>query len=371
MSQPTPSLREDDADHDLRAMLREMADRLFEQQYTRQVQASAQEGQWPQALWHSVTQAGLTSAAVPQALGGAGASLADAALIMRACGHHALALPLVETLIGNWLLAQAGCQADTGVLALGPVLPAKPVQLVRESARWTLSARIACVPWAMDAQHFVTVAQLPDGAQAVILAPLEAAQVDTAPNIAGEPRCQIEFDQLDLTGRMFELPAGLDHAAALFRLGALARCQQMVGAMEWILEHSLVYARERVQFGKPIGGFQAIGHMAAVMATQVSAAQVAADAGMMAFGSEAADLSAGYAKARVGEAAGEVAALAHQLHGAMGYSHEYPLHWRTRRLWAWRDEFGGELHWNTQAGKLLAKRGGAALWSGMTLSFEL
>ena len=371
MSKDITSPIEEETDLAMLAMLREMTDRLFENQYTRQVQAGAQEGQWPEALWQSIMQAGLTSAAVPQSLGGAGASITETSLIMRACGRHALALPLVETLIGNWLLAQAGCQPDLGVLALGSVLSAKPVQLVREGARWILSDCIECVPWAMNAQHFVCVAHLAEGVQAVILAPMDAAKVDTACNIAGEPRCQIKFDQLDVSGGIFKLPAGVDHAAALFRLGALARCQQMVGAMEWIFEHSLVYASERVQFGKPIGSFQAIGHMAAVMATQVSAAQVAADAGMMAFGSEHADLSAGYAKARVGEAAGELAALSHQLHGAMGYSHEYPLHWRSRRLWAWRDEFGSELHWNTQAGNLLAERGGTALWSCMKLSFEL
>jgi acyl-CoA dehydrogenase len=49
----------------------------------------------------------------------------------------------------------------------------------------------------------------------------------------------------------------------------------------------------------------------------------------------------------------------------MGYSHEYPLHWRSRRLWAWRDEFGSERFWNLRAGKMLAKRGAANFWSDL------
>ncbi len=46
----------------------------------------------------------------------------------------------------------------------------------------------------------------------------------------------------------------------------------------------------------------------------------------------------------------------------MGYSHEYPLHFLTRRLWAWRDEFGSERFWNQRAGMRLASRGGQGLW---------
>ena len=64
----------------------------------------------------------------------------------------------------------------------------------------------------------------------------------------------------------------------------------------------------------------------------------------------------------MGEAAGKVAETCHQVHGAMGFTYEHSLHHATRRLWAWREEFGNETHWATQLGHMVAARGADALW---------
>ena len=72
------------------------------------------------------------------------------------------------------------------------------------------------------------------------------------------------------------------------------------------------------------------------------------------------------AKLRVGEAAGTGAAIAHQVHGAMGFTYEHSLHHATRRLWAWREEFGNETHWATQLGHMVAERGADELWPFIT-----
>ena len=68
------------------------------------------------------------------------------------------------------------------------------------------------------------------------------------------------------------------------------------------------------------------------------------------------------AKARVGEAAGVAAEIAHQVHGAMGFTHEHSLHHFTRRLWAWRDEYGRETHWQEQLGRRVAGGGADSVW---------
>jgi acyl-CoA dehydrogenase len=68
------------------------------------------------------------------------------------------------------------------------------------------------------------------------------------------------------------------------------------------------------------------------------------------------------AKIRVGEAAGEGAAIAHQVLGAIGFTREHVLHRYTRRLWAWRDDFGSESQWAVKLGQLVAARGADALW---------
>ena len=72
------------------------------------------------------------------------------------------------------------------------------------------------------------------------------------------------------------------------------------------------------------------------------------------------------AKVRVGEAAGAGAAIAHQVHGAMGFTYEHTLHHSTRRLWAWREEFGNETLWAERLGGMVAARGADELWPFVT-----
>ena len=112
--------RLDNAGDGVRDMLREMANRLFEKECTREVRSRAEDGTWPDGLWRMTLETGLPFAAVPEELGGAGAALEDAAVVMRAAGRHAVPIPLVETLLGNWLLSQAACRPADGPLAIVP-----------------------------------------------------------------------------------------------------------------------------------------------------------------------------------------------------------------------------------------------------------
>ena len=72
------------------------------------------------------------------------------------------------------------------------------------------------------------------------------------------------------------------------------------------------------------------------------------------------------AKARVGEAAGVVAEIAHQIHGAFGFTYEHSLHHFTRRLWAWRDECGRESEWHERLGRSVAYGGADNVWDFIT-----
>jgi acyl-CoA dehydrogenase len=74
------------------------------------------------------------------------------------------------------------------------------------------------------------------------------------------------------------------------------------------------------------------------------------------------------AKARAGEAAGKGSAIAHQAFGAMGFTREHQLQYATRRLWAWRDEFGGEAYWQAELGRAMAAKGAGGLWATLTES---
>ena len=72
------------------------------------------------------------------------------------------------------------------------------------------------------------------------------------------------------------------------------------------------------------------------------------------------------AKARCGEAASVSAGIAHQAHGAIGFTYEHSLHFFTKRLWSWRDEFGNETEWNQFVGRHMAAAGADQLWAEIT-----
>lgn len=354
--------------NDLRRMLRDTTRRMLGERCTSDVRERAECGEWPEKLWQTIEDAGLTLAAVPESLGGAGATLPDAMVIMRSAGEHAVPLPLVETILGNWLLAQAGAPAAEGPLTIAPVAAGEPIFLSRGQRGWTLRGKAAYIPWAVAAKNLIAVANLDDGQQAVVSIPTRDCEIRVALNVAGEPRDEVFFNSASiLSQNVSTLSDGRNLGEALFHVGALARCHQIAGAMDWVFERCRAYAGERAQFGGPIGRFQAVQHMIATMAGQVSAASMAVDSATAVLGGAAADDAIGHAKSRVAEAAGEVAALAHQVHGAMGYSYEYPLHFRTRRMWAWREEFGSARFWQIRAGRRIASRGGEALWRDLTI----
>jgi len=195
--------------------------------------------------------------------------------------------------------------------------------------------------------------------------PLEIAILDVAQcqvtehaNIAGEARDEVRF--LGVPGSCGTSPA--ISVNGVFELMALSRAAMMSGALERVLDLSLTYAKERKQFGKPIGGFQAVQHSLALLAGQVAAAVRATDAAIAALGTPRFAVQVAVAKSRVGEAAGIASEIAHQVHGAMGFTHEHQLHHFTRRLLAWRDEYGRESHWQQRIGRQVAAVGADSLW---------
>ena len=126
---------------------------------------------------------------------------------------------------------------------------------------------------------------------------------------------------------------------------------QMAGAMQRVLEMTLQFANDRQQFGRPLGKFQAIQHQLAVMAEQALAARIAAKIGCSAASDVPGRMNAAIAKARTSEAAAEVTALAHSIHGAIGFTAEHDLQLFTRRLHAWRLQAGSESYWQTVLGQ--------------------
>jgi acyl-CoA dehydrogenase len=347
-------------------LLRETATRLF-QEHCEPARLRAAEKAWPQAAWDAVEEAGLHRALVPEDAGGYGVPVTDALSLLRVAGEHALPLPLAETLLASWLLAGAGLPIPDGPLTVAPVATGEALSLTRAGAGWRLSGTATRVPWGRDAAA-VAVMALHDGVPHIAL--LQAGSWAVAPgeNLAREPR-----DTLTIDAAVSDVaPAASGIGPAQLRaVGAAMRSLQMAGALAHITAISVQYALDRVQFGRPIGKFQAVQQNLAVLAGQTAAASAAADLAAEAVAAHAEPggvrlLPIAAAKARTGEAAGQGAAIAHQVHGAIGFTYEHSLHFFTKRLWSWRDEFGNEAEWNLYVGRHMAKAGADRLWAEIT-----
>ncbi len=159
-------------------------------------------------------------------------------------------------------------------------------------------------------------------------------------------------------------PAG--PAARLPEMAATARANQMAGALERMLDMSVQYALERKAFERTISRFQAVQHLLARLgeecAAAVAAANSAADTLAQGEAGTALLLEVAAAKVRCGEAAEAGSAIAHQVHGAIGFTSEHPLHRLTLNALAWREDYGTEAHWALALGREVSAGGADALW---------
>ena len=147
---------------------------------------------------------------------------------------------------------------------------------------------------------------------------------------------------------------------------ALALVALIGGALERCLELSIEHANTRVQFGKPLGKQQAVQQNLAILAEETAAVAVAAQAAAAARDGGDAAFEIACAKLRANQAAGRGAAIAHQVHGAIGFTQEYPLHRFTRALTYWRSAAGTDAYWANRLGGLASRNGGTGLWIELT-----
>ena len=343
---------------EIAGLLADSAERLFGQRLTKAVRDEADQGGLTGGLWDACAELGLDLAALTEARGGAGLTDADLCAMARLAGRHALPVPLVETWLAERALATAGREPlpEGTAATISPVLLSDAPELLRDGGTWRLSGTLRRVPHGRHARVLVVIAQTAEGWRTVRMDAPDPAALDR--NYAGEPRDSFRLDGVSVTA----IGEGGSRDDLHFD-GALFRAAQMAGAMERVLDMTVAYAKERAQFGRTISKFQAVQQQIARLAGEAAAASAASHAAGDARSLGPARVETACAKLRAGEAAGEVAAIAHQVHGAVGFTHEYHLHFLTRRLWSWRDEFGSEAEWSDWVGAIAGKVGGEGLWA--------
>ena len=337
-------------------LIAESINRILSQSVDRAVLDTFESGLWPADLWERVQQNGFHE--VLDNDGEAALDWQEAQPVLFALGYHRVPLPLGETLLANWLCARVGL-----AVADGPATVVDGTNLeITSGAGGALrvSGSIARVPWARFCDRLVVAGAFNEQPLiAIVDKDPNHLRIDPAQDIAAEPRDTVEFLNCPLRVHAAS-PKDQHNPVRLY--GALIRATTMAGVANSVLDQSVQYVNDRVQFGRPLAKFQAVQQMLAELATEVAAATMASTSACAAAGSANAFLDIAVAKVRAGQMAIRVPRIAHQVHGAMGFTHEHSLHFGTRRLWSWREEFGNDVAWAREIGLAAIAAGGQGLW---------
>lgn len=327
-------------------MLAEMITRLFGRSLDDAAQAQARDGQWLPALWTEIEEMGLPLALLTEEQGGFGLSFAEAGEALRLLGSHAVPLPVAETMAANQLLANAGLPLAEGAAGLARADNANVVdgRLTGTATRVAWGEHLDCLALAVGDKLY----RVPRSGWTL-------AEAGTSLNFHPRPSLAIDW-QIDTEAALPYCPLAA---------GATVRAFQIAGALEAALAMTLDHTATRVQFGKPLQKNQVVQHELAKLAGELACATAAADlAGEALARHDLLGVAAGTLRAR--EAATAGASIATQMHGAIGFTREHRLHLYTTALWAWRDEFGGQVSWAKLLGSAALAGGGTGYWPMVT-----
>ena len=320
---------------------------------------------WRNQLWSALEEAGLTLAWISDTYGGSGATIADGFSILEVSGKFAAPIPLGETLLAGWLLSKGGIDSPKGMMTVAPTRPRDRIKFNPDN---TLTGQVFGIPFASISENIAVIAHGSDGLYVALVASKDCIVTHNS-GLSGDGRDTITLKHTP-TLASNKLPDDFS-PQALSLMGATVRAIQISGALQSILTLATDYAQERVAFEKTISKFQAVQHNLAKLASETAVAIAAAGSAADTLNdievfNESVFFETASAKIRVGEAVGEGAAIAHQVHGAIGFTEEHILHRFTQRLWDWRDDFGSESEWAVQLGEMVAKKGADGLWPLLT-----
>ena len=334
------------------------------------------------ALWQGLAELGLLAILVPEEHGGLGLGFVDLALVLEECGRALVPGPLVETILVTDALTRFGTPGQQAALlpgvAEGRVRLSPAVTEARggcdpqwietaatgTASGWSLSGRKILVPYAGIADRLLVSARFgPTGEPGLALVDPNGPGVTCRPHVMLDLPSradEVVFDQVSVAAA--DVLGGTPSAASVLRLldaGAAGAAAQMSGIAAKMLDLAVEYVGQRVQFGRPIGSFQAIKHRCADMMVQVETSRTASyyAAWALSAGSAEAPQAVSMAKAYCGDAARSVCNEAIQLHGGIGFAWELDLHLYLRRAKALEYAFG-DAGWHRErvvAAALLAR----------------
>jgi alkylation response protein AidB-like acyl-CoA dehydrogenase len=314
-------------------------------------------------LWRKMVSLGWTGLAFPEQYGGAGASFLDLAVLLEQMGRALVPSPFFATVVlGGLTVLDAGTDSQkqdilpricSGELMMTLALtePSATYEpwgietlAERQGDSYVLNGSKLFVENAQAAELIIVAARTspvgggadPSQGITLFLAPAGSPGLNIRPlnTIASDRQCEVTLENVSvpITSVLGGMGSGWPVAHRAMQRAVTSKCIEMLGGADAVVAMTLEYVKQRTQFGRPIGGFQAVQHHCADMATDVEGSRtIAYQAAWRVSEGEAADRVVSMAKAWISGAYGRVCATAHQCHGAIGFTKEHDLQLYTRR----------------------------------------
>jgi 3-oxocholest-4-en-26-oyl-CoA dehydrogenase beta subunit len=351
----------------LRASARDFLQKECPRQAVRQID-EGEEGYSPD-LWRKMAEQGWMGLVFPEEYGGGGGSFLDLAVLLEEMGYSMLPGPFFSTVVlGGLTILAAGNEVQKKeflpdvaegkkIIAFALTEPsagydasAVRTRAIRRSGGYVIEGTKLFVLDANVADYMICVARTaemnnPEDGLTLFLVDARSSGIRCTPlsTLARDKQCEIVFDGVNVpeTGVLGKVDEGWPTVTEILQKATVAKCAEMVGGAQAVLDMTVAYAKERVQFGRPIGSFQAIQHYCADMLTDVSGSRfVTYKAAWKVSEGLAAAADTAIAKAWTGDSYGRVALLAHQIFGAIGFTMDHDMHMYYRRARAGQAIFG-------------------------------
>ncbi len=304
---------------------------------------------YPPELWKKMADLGWMGLVLPEKYGGSEASFMDLAILLQEMGRACLPGPFFSTVVlGAYTILDAGSEEQKQrllpglargelivTLALAEPQATYSPDFIEAKAKdagdgYVISGTKLFVSDAHVADYLICAAKTGAGVTLFLIdARSPGVSCSLLPALGGERQCEVKFSEVrvakgDVLG---ELDRGQDYIHKAMNRAAAAKCAEMLGGAEQVMEMTVSYAKERVAFGRAIGAFQAIQHHCANMLNDLDACRnMTYRAAWMVSEHLPCAMEVSLAKAWVNQAYKRMTSLGHEIHGAIAFQHDHDMH---------------------------------------------
>lgn len=330
-------------------------------------------------LWEEMASLGWLGLVFPEKYGGGGMSFLDLSVLLEEMGYACLPAPFLATVVlGGLSIMDIGSEEQKEqyqpkiasgklILSLALIEPAMEygpgaiaVEATRDGDSYVISGTKLFVPYANCCDCLLCVTRTSKQKEGITIFIVDTKssgiKCTVLNTMAHDKLCEVVFDHVRVPKESIlgQLDQGWPEVQKIVERGDAAKCCELVGNFQWTLEDTIAYAKERQQFGRPIGSFQALQHYCADIYTYVEGAKLSAyQAAWMLSEGLPCTKEIAVTKLWISEVSSRIFNLAHQIHGAMGVTMEHDLHFYTTRAKSVEFSYGGDNYYREATAKAM------------------